>query len=257
MKRLEISRLMDEYVDNEFFPTGGSVAGSEAVKGWVLANVKVPVQKKRKPAKKKVRLAVALAAVMLLLVGAGFPQRIYQLATGTLSFAQDAGGRSISYESHVTPVELENGQLYFVFDGQRIDVTGLIDENTPYIYDASDPAQDMVHYLIVGGTPEHYGAFQWITVPHPYTPDEEWSAIIVGENGIVYSYDFDVAIMQDGLPYRTSICGLGNPDWRMFSDFRDGAGVNISDFQWLRTAAEELEIPFIDSTGETVTTIHK
>ena len=257
MKRLTISSLMDEYQDNEFFPQGGNAADPEAVKRRVLASAKAPAKReKRMPAKRKALLAGALAAAMVVLVGAGFPQKVYQLATGTLSFTEDAISRTISYESHVSPIELEDGRLYFVLDGQRTDVTDLIDENTPYIYDAGDPEQDMVYYLILGGTPEHYGAFQWITVPNPFTSDEERFASIADDNGIVYEYAFDIVTTQNSEPYRVGVLGTGHPDWRMFSDFRDGAGVNLSDFQWLCAAAEELKIPFIDSTGETVTTIH-
>ena len=37
MRRLEISRLMDEYVDNEFFPQDREAADAQAVKARVLA----------------------------------------------------------------------------------------------------------------------------------------------------------------------------------------------------------------------------
>ena len=48
MKRLEISRLMDEYQDNEFFPEEGSSAGTQAVKDRVLAQAR-PGKKRRIP----------------------------------------------------------------------------------------------------------------------------------------------------------------------------------------------------------------
>ena len=46
MKRLEISRLMDEYEDNEFFPQGGETADLQAVKARVLAQA-APAKQRR------------------------------------------------------------------------------------------------------------------------------------------------------------------------------------------------------------------
>ena len=93
MKRLEISKLMDEYTDTEFFPTGGSVADPTAVKSRVLSYMKAPAQKKQILRKKKVLLTAALAAVMVLLVGAGFPYIQHQLVGGTLTYEETGDGR--------------------------------------------------------------------------------------------------------------------------------------------------------------------
>ena len=71
MKKLEISRLMDEYTDNEFFPQEGETADPPAVKARVLAQA-APANR-RAPRKKRLLWAAALAAVMVLLVGAGLP----------------------------------------------------------------------------------------------------------------------------------------------------------------------------------------
>ena len=84
MKRLRISKLMDEYTDTEVFPEGGSTADPEAVKRWVLSHAERPVkklapQKKSMPRKKKLWLAAALAAVMVVLVGAGVPYMQHRL----------------------------------------------------------------------------------------------------------------------------------------------------------------------------------
>ena len=80
--KLRISRLMDEYMDTEFFPRGGTAVNGEEVKERVLARAKAPAGKEKKqqtPKKKKVLLATALAAVMMVLVGAGFPSMMYGL----------------------------------------------------------------------------------------------------------------------------------------------------------------------------------
>lgn len=64
MRRFEISRLMDEYEDNEFFPQGGETADLQAVKARVLAQA-APAGRRRMPRKKKLLLAAALAAPTL------------------------------------------------------------------------------------------------------------------------------------------------------------------------------------------------
>lgn len=252
MKKLEISRLMDEYTDTEVFPGGGSAADVAAVKARVLASTKAPAQRKRMPRKKKVLLAAALAAVMLVLVGAGFPSVIYRLAGGTVGFIQDASSRTIHYQQDAPLMELEDGRLYFVLDGERTDITDLIDEETPYIYNGTDRETGMTYYIILGGTPDHYGWFQWIAVPDPFAADPDYVSI-ANEEGLVYTYEFGFTALGDGGLYPVGGCGTGSPDWQMFSDFN--SAIAAADFQWLRAAADELGIPFIDSSRETVTTI--
>ena len=256
MKRLEISKLMDEYQDDEFFPAGGSTADPEAVKGWVLATAKPAKQRKQTPRKKKLLIAAALAAVLVLLVGAGYPYIQHNLVGGTLSFEQTGDGRTTALVHYGPVIYLENERIFFTQDdGQSVDITDLINEDTPYIHDGSDPETGMTYYIILGGTPEHYGWFEWITVPDPFTPDEN-IASIAEDNGLVYSYDCEFTAVNDGLPYQVRAGGFSNPDWQMFSDFNEEHDVfNISDFQWLRTAADQLEIPFIDTTVKIVTTI--
>ena len=253
MKRLEISRLMDEYTDTEFFPEGGSAANPEAVKGWVLTQA-VPAKRRRMPPLTKVLIAAALAAVMVVLVGAGYLERTYHLASGTIGFSESAKGRIISVKMDSAPLELEDGQLFLVMDGERTDITDLIDENVPYISDLSDPSEDMTSYLILGGTPEHYGWLQWFTVPDPYT-DNPNCVSIADDNGIVYGYEFTFITVRDGTPYQVGGIGTSNPDWRIFSDFNEDAGIEIDDFRWLQAAADQLGIPFIDTRGEIETII--
>lgn len=168
MKRLEISRLMDEYVDGEFFPEGGAAADIQAVKDRVLAQA-AQEEKRRMPRRKKMLLAAALVAVLAVLVGAGFPYMQHRLATGTLSFEQTSSGWVTSFLHNREVMELEDGRLYFnQDDGQRVDVTDLMSEETPYIYDGSDPDNGMRYYIIMGGTPESYGCLEWVQTPYPF-----------------------------------------------------------------------------------------
>lgn len=234
MKRLEISRLMDEYTDTEFFPTGGSVANPEAVKGWVLANVKAPVVKKRMPRKKKLLLAAALAAMLVVLVGAGFPYIQHRLVGGTLSFEQTTDGRITAFVHNSEVMELESGRLYFnQDDGQRIDVTDLISEETPYLYDGSDPNAGTIYYIILGGTPECYGYLEWIQTPYPF----EDGATNFDENGdpVSITYGFELNTPDPD----------GSDNRQLAHGFETALSLNDSmDLPWLLTGVEQLGIPY-------------
>ena len=63
-----------------------------------------------------------------------------------------------------TIITLEGGRLWFVAGDQRVDVTDQVDEETPYVYTATDEEGNL-HYIIVGGTPEDYGWFEGVTAP--------------------------------------------------------------------------------------------
>lgn len=255
MKELRISELMDGYQDDEFFPEGGLAAGTDAVAARVLEQVRTAAPAKKKmPRRRKLFLAGALAAVMAVLVGAGFPSKLYQLATGgTVEFYRDAESRTISHQGGDAPLELEDGQLFCVLGGERIDTAGLMDWDTPYIRDLSDPAEDMTYFLIMGGTPERYGWFQWIVVPDPFDQKEGDSILLATEDGWLYTYDFTfVTVEEGGETYTSGGGGTGNPDWVSFTE---DLKLAEADFQWLRAAAEQLGIPFIDTTGKPKTTI--
>ncbi len=245
MKRLEISRLMDEYTDTEFFPEGGSAANPQAVRGWVLANAKAPAAKKRAPGRKKLLLAAALAAVMVALAGAGLPSVIYRLAAGgTLEFMEDAESRTVTYRQGNPPIALEDGRLYFVLDGQHTDLTGQISEDTPYLYDAGDPEQDLVCYLILGGTPDNYGWMEWTSVPDPFTPSE--SIRLSDGSGRLCSYDYTYTIhggSENQESYTSGGTGVGTVAWEA-GRFRP----------WLLAGLEELGIPYEIVPPEKITT---
>ncbi len=160
MKRLKISKLMDGYTDEEFFPDGGETANPETVKARVLARVKVPV-KKRTPQWKAALLAAALAVGALLSIAAGLPTTVYHLVTGGTMTIQEGpnGYKSYDFTNQfpAEPVVLEEGRLWLVLDGGRTDITDQIDMDTPYIVEHTDPESGLSNFLIVGGTPEDYG----------------------------------------------------------------------------------------------------
>lgn len=236
MKKLEISRLMDEYVDNEFFPKGGSVADSEAVKGWVLANAKAPARGKKKQTpkkKKKALLVAALAAVLVVLAGAGFPYLQHRLVAGDLIFEQTNDGRITALVHYGPIVEEENGRLFFnPDDGQRVDITDLISEETPYIYDGSDSDSGKSYYIIIGGRPEHYGYLEWITAPSPFDDDPASGA--AGENGQRIRTVYTLEYIEQG-------------DTHTGGSFFDIGTVQLfegMDTPWLLAGMDQLGIPY-------------
>ena len=170
MKRLEISRLMDEYSDTEFFPEGGSAADTQAVKDRVLAQA-APAKTRRMPPLTKVLIAAALAVGCLTLsVMADLPQRVYGAILGGTVIAEpiqlENGFQSTQYTltdvGWERPIVLEEGRLWLTIDGTRTDVTDLIDAETPYIVSRTFPENNNTAHLVVGGTPEDFGYVQFI-----------------------------------------------------------------------------------------------
>lgn len=78
-----------------------------------------------------------------------------------------------------TPITLTSDKrLIFAADGQELDVTDIIDEDTPYIYPFKDP-DGYDSYIVVGGTPEDYG---WV---HLFTLGGwEWKWMADGGNAV-------------------------------------------------------------------------
>lgn len=249
MKRLEISRLMDEYTDNEFFPQGGETADTQAVKDRVLAKA-APAKKRRRPLKMAL-LAAALAVAAVLCIAAGLPGIVYQLANGTLTYEQTSTSKTATLISGPL-MSREDGRVFSLLNGEHVDITDLIDQNTPYINDCSDPDTGMTYYVIMGGTPEHYGWFQWVVTPDPYTY-EEGSPMHEGtEEGIFSTYaysSYQWEISDGGEPYTTGRLGNGRFSWD------DNDARNLP--PWLFAAMEELDIPHEYIPQENITTIYE
>lgn len=243
MKRLTISKLMDEYQDNEVFPQEGSAADVEAVKNRVLAGAKTPAkQRGRIPTRKKVLLAGALAAIMVVLVGAGYPYIQHRLISGELFFQQTADSRITGHVHYGPPIiEMEEGRLFFnQGEDQRVDITDLISEETPYLYDGSDPDDGKTYYIIAGGTPEHYGYLEWITVPNPFDYDgDPQPAKTLDENGrrMTTSYAFTSVSYESG---ERHCAGIGG---NVYTVQMEGDMYR----PWLLAGLTQLGIPFEDA----------
>ena len=167
MKKIEISKLMNEYVDEELQPREGLV-DRERVKELVRAR-----GCRRRVQKRRVLLVAAALAVCLGLVGWSCGERIFQLVGGgqvTIGGSMGAGYGEVhtsdGYDENGKPlvVSSEESRLWVVVRGQRVDVTDQVDENTPYV-DTWWDEEGNLYYVIVGGTPEDYGWYQGVTAP--------------------------------------------------------------------------------------------
>lgn len=151
--KLEISKLMDHYMDTEFCPREEGIVDAGAVRNQVLAQAVSTNRKKRLGT--KLLLTAATLAVCVGIMAAGRAMVRYVSPTGAVLVGGDrfSSGQS----SNVELVVLEEGRLWFVADGQHIDITDLVDENTAYTYVVSDPNTGATSSIIAGGTPEDFG----------------------------------------------------------------------------------------------------
>lgn len=122
-------------------------------------------QKRRMPRAGKLILAAALAVGCVLSIAAGLPAQVYNfMSGGSVVFMPPngvdgtiGGAEMVLGDENYTPIVQEDGKLWFVDGEERTDLTGLIDENTPYIYEHTDPKTGNKGYVIMGGTVDHFG----------------------------------------------------------------------------------------------------
>lgn len=189
MREYEITELMRDYTDDEFNIEGENAADSDKVLQSVMMQVKP--KKKVKPMFKAL---IAAAAVMVLagtVTAATMAIRGgYRTPTGIdVSYEADENysSWSMSYDLDNAPIRLEeSGRLMFVADGQNIDITDLVDENTPYIY-SYDNSEGDTCYIVAGGAAGDYGylelfpvklfngAVKWNEIGYnTSTPEDQW-----------------------------------------------------------------------------------
>ena len=121
--------------------------------------------KRRMPSVTKIVLAAALAVGCVLSIAAGLPGQVYNFMSGGSVKVMPVDGDGTIGSAEVVfgstednaPIVLEDGKLWFVNGEERTDLTGLIDENTPYIYEHTDPATGNKGYVILGGTVDNFG----------------------------------------------------------------------------------------------------
>ena len=119
-------------------------------------------QKRRMPKVGTMILAAALAVGCLLSIAAAanLPARVYNFVNGDqVRVMPDMTYASVTVggDTEASFLSVEDGRLWFEADGQHIDITDMVDENTPYIYERTDPGTGEQGYVIVGGTVEDFG----------------------------------------------------------------------------------------------------
>ena len=134
--------------------------------------------KRRMPAVGKIVLAAALAVGCVLSIAAGLPAQVYNFVTGG-SVVVEPGGSEVNFtlmgDEDASPVAVENGRLMFEADGQKLDITDKVDENTPYVQERTDPATGNRGYVVVGGTVDDYGWAEFFLT-------EDGTCSMMGEN---------------------------------------------------------------------------
>ena len=213
MKKYEITELMRNYTDDEFNIEGENAADSGKVVENVMAQVKA---KKRMKPLFKVLVAAAAAAVALAgtatavtLVAGGF----FHTATGTYIEYNEVedypSALSVTFDTHgeTSPIELRDGRLWFVCDGQELDLTGLIDEETPYIYTYENEDSGESSYVVVGGTTEEYGYADIFTIN-----DERWETIEATGAASTYDKYYLYFGMNDKMYYKWFLNALEQLD---------------------------------------------
>lgn len=160
-----------------------------------LENTYAQLEGKERPAKRwgprslrTVLIAAALTVGCVLCVAAGLPAQMYNFVSGGTTTVLPGTGEAhfvIDGESP-GPITEINGRLWFEADGQKVDVTGLMDENTPYIHERTDPATGNKGYVILGGTVDNFGWAEF------FLAENNGTCSMVGENA------FDYLVPMDG-----------------------------------------------------------
>ncbi|MBQ9664185.1 MAG: hypothetical protein IJV40_13640 [Oscillospiraceae bacterium] len=74
-------------------------------------------------------------------------------------------------DSLVDPVEVEDGRLWFIVNGEHIDITDQTSETEPFYYDYTDE-DGVIHYWLVGKNGPELG--NWGYGEFLYKPGEDW-----------------------------------------------------------------------------------
>lgn len=112
---------------------------------------------------RRAAVIAALAAAAVLLMGAAGVITKYHLLSG-LGIVQDSHHFSADFSTAESPIVSEDGRLFLVLDGQRTDITDLVDGSTPYIVSGINTDTGRPSYLIVGGTPYSFGYMEvWVS----------------------------------------------------------------------------------------------
>ncbi|MCM1055102.1 MAG: hypothetical protein NC394_06210 [Bacteroides sp.] len=181
-KQIEISKLMDDYADDEFDLGAESAADEKAVRSRVMARVKP--KRSIKFGTKTVLIAAAIAVSVL--TAAVLPYGIIRGQNGTRFEFYETGLVDIKYpeaKSEVVPYAVENDRIYFTANDQRIDITDIVEsgENYYYKYTSEDTnGKEYVCIVAIGGSAENIMYGEMIIEPKAH-----------GQSAAYFSEDFE------------------------------------------------------------------
>ncbi len=146
-----------------------ALSSSETPGTELVQKVKCNLIKEEPVLKKKFsyRTAVVAAVFVLSLASAGFAygnQIIQLLGGGQIEEGKDANGDNyISMDTGFVndPIEVRDGQIYFVLDGSNTNITDQCSETTYYQYETVDK-NGYRHVVLIGGTPDDIGMAEYI-----------------------------------------------------------------------------------------------
>ena len=124
--------------------------------------------KPRRPIRILITAAVVAAALTAgALAASGVLSRIPLLTGGAMERGVNPDGTgyssvSVSTDQESYPVEARDGKIWFTTEtGEELDITGQFSETEPYVYSYTD-ADGINHDLVVGGTAEDFGCFEFV-----------------------------------------------------------------------------------------------
>lgn len=122
-----------------------------------------PEKARRRPKASRLLLCAALAACCVLLAAMGTERLLPLLSGGRLVIRPDGSRSATNVGGEVqAPIVLEDGRLWFVANGERLDLTELVDEETSYLYTSQEENSHLTHYVAMGGTAEDFGWAEWL-----------------------------------------------------------------------------------------------
>ena len=176
---------------------------------------------------KRVRMvlvAAALALGALVLTAAALPG--FWSMLGVRHYAADPGNGSrysvSMFGNEVKePVEVAEGRVWFVFDGQRMDITGQFDEEHAFIYETTNPETGLPNYILVGWSAGGIGYGEIVIMP--------------GDGGEGFHH---FAAHTRGVVWM-------DPDYPIFDHtYAPDPGTN----DWFRNAVEEICAPYLEKS---------
>ena len=155
--KLDITKILDDYTDNEFFVEGEQTVDTEKAVSDLLGQMK---QKKRMKPLFKVLIAAAAAVSLFAIVGFTYLTYEFSVLGGKASLSQQGNSTVFTLkfpDKLLHPVRLKEDRIIFTYDDEETDITELIDEETPFIYSYAHPDTGWDCYVIAGGTAEDFG----------------------------------------------------------------------------------------------------